>query len=214
MGTDEITETETRPTVAKLLLRRQNFGVALVVLGVAMIFLPTKSIFSGMSGGFYVAVLALSFVITISGIIAVFLELQKKDLQTDDTSKELRTDLNQALNQLSKNYDILRKQTIHGFTIAGIFMALGFLVILVGITGQYLSLQPNMQIITTASGIVVEFISGTALYLYRLNFRRLNQTSDNLLKTWKLLTAFDKANSLSEEKKNETIVDLIKKLAD
>lgn len=199
-----------RLSVFSLLVRKQNFGIILVFAGIMTITLPRK-VNSGNSTLDMVVTLT-PVMLVISGILAIFLEMQRKDLKVYNASATLESDINQAISQLSKNYDILRKQTIHGFTISGIFMSLGLIIILVGITGEFFKLEGNTKIIATASGIAVEFISGTALLLYRLNFKRLNETSDKLLSTWKLLTAFEKAGQLTPERKDEVHIDLIKKL--
>jgi hypothetical protein len=60
----------------------------------------------------------------------------------------------------------------------------------------------------------VEAVSGLGLYLFKETFKRLNSTSDRLHEMWKILAAFQKAETLSEEKKSEVIVSLISKLVE
>jgi len=59
------------------------------------------------------------------------------------------------------------------------------------------------------AGIVTEFISGTAIFIYRDNFARLNKTSDRLDESWRVLTAYKLTEELPEDKKSEATLNLI-----
>ena len=95
---------------------------------------------------------------------------------------------------------------------AGTFMALGLLVILSGSLGELFGLTKEGSNLTTIAGIIMEFISGTSLLIYRINFKRLNETSDKLEGTWRILTAHRLTDSLPEEKKTEATMQLINAL--
>ncbi|HEV7333925.1 MAG TPA: hypothetical protein VGN63_23020 [Flavisolibacter sp.] len=191
---------------------KASAGLSLILIGLVIIYLIRNSQIQNSTLDFILIISPT--VLIVAGIIFVFIDLQRDAISPSKSEEELESDLNKAVSQLSKNYDILRKQTIYGFTISGIFMTIGLVVILIGITGEFFNLEGNIQIITTASGVVIEFISGTALLLYRINFKRLNDTSDKLLSTWKLLTAFEKVNEISPNKKDEVLIRLIDKLTD
>jgi hypothetical protein len=91
-------------------------------------------------------------------------------------------------------------------------MTIGLVVIAAGVFGGIFNFSDNLKFISTASGIIVEFISGTALLLYRVNYKRLNETSDKLLRTWIILTSFKKADEFEQPKKEELYTMLINKL--
>ena len=125
-----------------------------------------------------------------------------------------KPDFEHAVRQLSRNYDVLRRQATQGFVLAGTFMTLGILVILAGSVGEMFGFTKEGSDITTVAGVVVEVISGLGLYLFKQTSERLNITSDRLHDTWKILMAFSKAEALPEEKKSEVIAALITKLVE
>jgi len=95
------------------------------------------------------------------------------------------------------------------------FMIIGILIIIIGAIGSSIGLKDNNQYnLAYISGIIVEFISGTALILYRLNFKQINETSTKLYQTWKYLAAFKKTETLGGDKKNDTIINLIYKFVE
>lgn len=154
--------------------------------------------------------IALSFLIVIGGL---FLAVATNRL---DEVKGIfcgESDLHHAVSQLSRNYEVLRKQANNGFILAGAFMALGIAVILIGAVGEMFGLTKEGSNLTTIAGVVVEAVSGLGLYLFKQTFNELNSTSEKLHQTWKILTAFDKIQGLPEDKKSEITVELIKKLA-
>jgi hypothetical protein len=88
-------------------------------------------------------------------------------------------------------------------------MALGLLVILSGSLGDLFGWTKEGSNLTTIAGIIMEFISGTALFIYSINFNRLNKTTDKLESTWCILTAYRLTDTLPEEKKAEATMKLI-----
>jgi hypothetical protein len=116
--------------------------------------------------------------------------------------------------QLSRNFDILRAQTNQGFLLSGIFMAIGLLIIIASLFAPSLGLKTEgVDNLGVLSGVVTEFISGSALLLYRINFSRLNQTSDRLDDAWRVLAAFNLTRELPEEKKADATMQLISSLS-
>ena len=84
-----------------------------------------------------------------------------------------------------------------------------WLVSLAGSAGQLFGFTAAGSNLTTVAGIIMEFISATSVLIYRLNFNRLNETSDRLDATWRVLTAYRLAESLPDEKKTEATLRLI-----
>jgi hypothetical protein len=123
------------------------------------------------------------------------------------------SDIEYAINQLSKNYDITRIQTTYGFTMSIGFILLGFLAIVVGATAERFGITKESGTVTTIAGVITDFISATALWIYRANFVRLNKTCDELNQTWKILAALrelDKQPRIAE--RNRLKEDLLRQL--
>jgi hypothetical protein len=121
-------------------------------------------------------------------------------------------DLENAIIQLNKNHELLRRQTTQGFLLACAFMSLGLLVILAGSVGDLFGLTQESNRLAIVAGILTEFISATGLAVYALNFRRLNLTHDRLHESWKILAAFKQAKDLPEDRRSEVLVSLVEAL--
>lgn len=154
------------------------------------------------------------FLVTIAGILLLFRNLGQTEDAVLEESYTDSSDIEHAVAQLRKNYDILRKQTTQGFMLAGTFMALGILVILAGSLGEMFGFTKTAGNLTTIAGVVVEAVSALGLYLFKETFKQLNSTSDRLYEMWKLLAAFRKAEELPEEKKAEVVIGLIDRLVE
>lgn len=193
-------------------LRLIKPGLLLVMLGFGTIYMlvtlggGAPTLLTYIAAGF-------GFIISISGVILLFKDLGRDSVSSMDLTIG-SSDIEQAVNQLGKNYDILRRQATQGFVLAGTFMALGILVILAGSVGEIFGFTKGASNLTTIAGVVVEVVSGLGLYLFKETFKRLNSTSDKLHDMWKILAAFKKAESLPEDKKSDVIVTLITKLVE
>ena len=155
------------------------------------------------------------FLITFAGIVLIFKDLSKVSYSTSELGGEIDpSDIAHAVRQLGKNYDILRRQATQGFILAGTFMALGILVILVGALGEMFGFTQSTSNFTIVAGVIVEVISGLGLYMFKQTFQRLNSTSDKLYEMWKILAAFTKAATLPEKQQAEVKVNLINRLVD
>ncbi len=158
---------------------------------------------------------AFSFLVALAGIILMFYEMRKKTLVLGSTSSVANaSDLEMAVTQLGKNYDILRQQATQGFILTAIFMALGVLVILTGAVGDMFGFKKETSNLTTMAGVIVEAVSGIGMYLFNRTFQQLNTTSDRLHELWKLLAAFKKAEALPENERGTVIVGLINRLVE
>ncbi len=185
--------------------------------GIVLVFLGFSLVYTRASAPYELLLVpgALAFLLTISGIVLMFTDHHYLTEGTWSSGAVIQTtdsaDLEQVITQLSQNYQVLRRQTIQGFILASIFMALGLLVILAGSVGQLFGLTTQGVNIISISGMLTEFISATALYLYNVNFRRINVISDNLLETWKVLSAFRRAEKLGD-KGTDVSIELIRLL--
>jgi len=205
-------DTEIKSTFGAL---KTSPGAILVGLGFATIyFLSALRLGDKEPSTIDYLAIGFGFMVAIAGIFLLFRDLGK---QTENVSLESSvgsSDIEHAVAQLGKNYDILRKQATQGFVLAGSFMAMGILVILAGSLGEMFGFTKTVGNLTTVAGVVIEAVSALGLYLFKETFKRLNATSDRLHEMWKLLAAFKKAESLPEDKKTDVIVGLINKLVE
>jgi hypothetical protein len=186
-------------------------GMVLVTLGFMILFFSAKVTADVPILATYGAI-AFAFIVTISGIVLLF----RSGVATQPSDASLAvagsSDVEETVRQLGKNYDILRRQAMQGFVLAGTFMALGILVILTGSLGDMFGFTKATSNLTTIAGIIIEAISGLGLYLFKETFRQLNATSDRLNDMWRILAAFKKTDDLPEEKKADVVITLINKL--
>lgn len=173
--------------------KKRKVGFALVILGLGLIYILLQSnrSFDFIS---YLSILA-AIILIFFGIVMAGTELQIENIEK---LPESSTEIEQAITQLNRNYNLLRDQTSNGFSIAVIFMFLGLIVILIGSLSVMFGYTSKSDNLTLIAGIILEFISGASLVIYDKNFKRLNLISDNLNETWKILAAFKKAETLTD----------------
>ncbi len=148
-------------------------GVGLVALGFITIYFVVgfrsdaePTVITYLAVGF-------GFLVTLAGIALLFRDLGRSDSVESELSLSIgSSDIEHAVNQLGKNYDILRRQATQGFVLAGTFMALGILVILAGSLGEMFGFTKSASNLTTVAGVIVEVISGLGLYLFKETFKR------------------------------------------
>lgn len=205
------------PMQSGLSIVKRSPGLTLVLIGFMAIYaIATFSSFRETSLGLAYLVFGFAFFVALAGISLMFRELRVGNsvVGNREVSVAESSDLEMAVSQLGKNYDILRQQATQGFILAAIFMALGVLVILTGAVGDMFGFKKEASNLTTISGIVVEAISGIGMYLFNRTFQQLNVTSDRLHDLWKLLAAFKRAEALPEGPRTEVITGLINKLVE
>ncbi|PKM75833.1 MAG: hypothetical protein CVU90_15665 [Firmicutes bacterium HGW-Firmicutes-15] len=113
--------------------------------------------------------------------------------------------------ELNKNYNVLRRQTQLGFVFSIITMLIGLLVIIYGV-GNAFYYNKNIDNLSAISGIIMEFVSGTSFFIYKINFNRLNSISNELFKMWKVIIALNKINDFEGQDKTEMTKKLIENL--
>ena len=181
-------------------------GTSLVSSGTALFLLA--GLFRSEPIAFYLLI-ATAVGMIIAGIAMMVYGSQER---SDTLAAPSTGDLEHAIAQLNKNYELLRRQTNQGFLLASVFMSLGLLVILTGSVGDLFGLTQETNRLAIVAGILTEFISVTGLAIYRLNFQRLNLTHDRLHETWKILAAFKQAKELPEDRRGEVLEFLVEAL--
>jgi hypothetical protein len=198
--------------LSNTLMRRQAWPPFLIGIGAFAFFSIIMKDTQNPTTMHYVAT-GIAVLLIVTGIIMMFYQLRADETVIESGAlPEGTAQPEYAVVQLSKNYEILRRQTTQGFIMSGVFMALGFLVILAGSAGALFGLTNQGSQLTTVAGMIMEFISGTSLLIYRINFKRLNETTDKLDSTWNILTAYRLTDGLPEDKKAEATMQLIESL--
>ena len=149
-------------------------------------------------------------IVTLAGVILMFRQIGANDAVSITGMEDGQEDATYVVRQLSRNFEVLRAQTNQGFLLSGIFMSIGLLVIVVSLFAPTFGIKTTgVDSFGVMAGVVTEFISATALLLYKLNFTRLNETSDRLDNSWRVLAAFKLTHELPEDKKAEATLQLI-----
>jgi hypothetical protein len=191
----------------KILSREELWGPFLVGCGLAIFYIA--SLRNDETGPTRTVVLAGGVFLLVAGVLLMFRQMSPSTRSRESLSDHGGADADYVVRQLSRNYEILRAQTNQGFLLSGLFMGVGLLVIIASVFSKSLGISISNNSLGTIAGIITEFISGSALLLYRLNFKRLNETSDNLNAAWRVLAAFKLTRELPEGEKAKATMHLI-----
>ena len=191
-------------------MRGTSIGFLLVIVGIAVLYFGNRGTGQQLAILDYGALFLGGF-LTLAGVFFMFRELSfGSAVVVASSSRDAPEDADYVVHQLSRNFEILRAQTNQGFLLSGVFMAVGLVIITASLFAPTLNIQTQgVDRLGVLAGVVTEFISGTALLLYRLNFTRLNETSDRLDDAWRVLAAFKLTGELPDDKKAEATIQLI-----
>ncbi len=174
-----------------------------------------------------------SFVITVIGIslacciifIAywnIIIEMQKtkyKRLQVEEEittiPNELELDIDKNLIKLSykyldQYYLQTREHAQKGFIVTITISIAGAIIIAIGLIAMFFG-NTSPAYITTASGVIVEFISAIYFYLYNRTIQGMNSYHKKLVLSQNIALALKLSNSL-EENKDRAKLDIINEL--
>ena len=191
-------------------LQREGFwGPFLVLSGMFLLYVASGR--SGLEPRFSdYALFAAGGIVTLAGVVLMFRQIGANYAVSNSGFEDGQEDATYVVRQLSRNFEVLRAQTNQGFMLSGIFMSIGLLVIVVSLFAPTFGFKTQgVDSFGVMAGVVTEFISATALLLYKLNFSRLNETSDRLDNAWRVLAAFKLTHELPEDKKAEATLQLI-----
>lgn len=115
------------------------------------------------------------------------------------------------LNQVTEYYTINKSQASKSFSVGVLAISLGFIVICTGIILCMINkTQINIVFITSASGIILEFIGLAYFYMYNKSIKQLNYFYNELMNTQDIMLATKLCESIDAEKKDvikEKIID-------
>ncbi len=187
---------------------RNAAGPLMMMFGLILLLLTRTS-----SGPLQNAILVFAGVLIVGGMIVTYVAVVRRSTVSIARLPSAADDLGLAVEQLSRNYEWIRSQTMYTFYLSTIFMALGILVILFGSVRVILGLAESTDALTIVAGVISEFISGSALLLYRSGSQRLDEISQKLHQTWRILVAYRLAKELPEPDQKDAILPLIIALA-
>lgn len=118
------------------------------------------------------------------------------------------------LREIHENYDILRGHTKLGFWFAILFMGLGLVVILTGAFAGLFGWTFASNDLAATSGIVLEAVAGTAIWIYWTNSKKLSQASAQIDSILRILIAFREIEQLPDYERSKERIKLIAKLTE
>jgi hypothetical protein len=151
--------------------------------------------------------------LVLGSALVVWQNQQEYYLRHKDAVLMNTDDLSLAVEQLARNFELSRSQTNFAFFLTAFFMGMGLAVFMAGAFRSVLGFSDTTKTLTTIVGIFSEFLSGSALLLYRSNFNRLNETSVRLYDTWKIFAAYKLTQDLGEGDRGAATLALISVLA-
>lgn len=108
--------------------------------------------------------------------------------------------VNINVDNLSDYYTLVKVHTNKSFTLCCMSSISGFILIVLGLVAIYLNKDlENISYVVTASGIIVEVISGLFFYLYNKTVRQLKDYHDSLLNVQNILLSFKLIESTSND---------------
>lgn len=153
---------------------REGFWGPLLVLAGLLVFYFASIRIGGEIRSIDYLIVGGGIFLAFAGVLLMFRQLaaSSKMVEVESPNGE---DASYVGRQLSRNFEVLHAQTNQGFFLSGVFMAVGLLILVGSLFAPSLGLTTEgVSGLGILAGIVSEFISGTALVLYRLNFARLN----------------------------------------
>jgi Co/Zn/Cd efflux system component len=115
------------------------------------------------------------------------------------------------INNLAIYYGLIKNHTQKSFFASIISGAIGFCLLIVGIIVGYQN-QSSLAFISSASGIITEFIAAIFFYLYSKTVRELKEYHRSLLDVQNILLSFYLVKDLQGEEKVQVLCQMINSL--
>ncbi|NDO52107.1 hypothetical protein FMM75_22995 [Lachnospiraceae bacterium MD335] len=147
---------------------------------------------------------------------------EKSEEQSNDTinSKELLSG-SDILAEMLKNhieiqeyFQISKNQSKFSFYFSICSSVVGIIVVIIAASGIIIFKSLGISIIAAASGAITEIISGIVLWIHNKSALQLNYYYDSLHENEKFLSALNIADKLSEEKREDMYIEIIRKQID
>lgn len=113
--------------------------------------------------------------------------------------------------EITEYFKISKTQAKSSFWFSVISCIVGLLALVVGIYGIVILKDASISVISLISGAISELISGTVFWVHNKSALQLNHYYDALHENEKFLSAVNIADKLSDEKREEVLVEIIHK---
>ena len=149
-------------------------------------------------------------------------KIEKTEKESDDTknSEELLNG-SDILAEMLKNhieikeyFRISKNQSRFSFYFSIVSSVAGIIVVIIAAAGIVIFENLGISIIAAVSGAITEVISGIVLWIHNKSALQLNYYYDSLHENEKFLSAVNIADKLSEEKKEDMYIEIIRKQID
>lgn len=116
--------------------------------------------------------------------------------------------------EIKEYFKISKNQSKLSFCFSIISSVVGIIVVIIAASGIIVFKNVEISIIAAASGAITEIISGVVLWIHNKSALQLNYYYDSLHENEKFLSAVNIADKLSEEKKEDMYIEIIRKQID
>ena len=115
---------------------------------------------------------------------------------------QTKNDASELLSNLKENYEVYKKWVKTGFIVSIVMVILGFVIIIIGIIKGYFNNTGNSIDLSLIASIILEFIGGTAIVIFRMGIKKLNETSEKILKVNLIFIELDQIDNLPQYEQN------------
>lgn len=131
-----------------------------------------------------------------------------------NSTKHFDTLVSINIKNLDEYYNLVKKSNKNSFNVSLGMTIIGILFIMIGLAYSYFNPQvQQISYIISASGVVIEIVSGLLFYLYNRSVIQLKEYHDSLINVQNVLLSFKLIDDLkSEEKKSEIMRQMIEYL--
>ena len=116
--------------------------------------------------------------------------------------------------EIKEYFKISKDQSKFSFYFSIVSSVVGIIVVIIAASGMVIFKNSGISIIAAVSGAITEIISGIVLWIHNKSALQLNYYYDSLHENEKFLSAVNIADKLSEEKKEDMYIEIIRKQID
>lgn len=116
--------------------------------------------------------------------------------------------------EIQEYFQISKNQSKFSFYFSISSSVVGIIVVIIAASGMVIFKNLGISIIAAVSGAITEIISGIVLWIHNKSALQLNYYYDSLHENEKFLSAVNIADKLSEEKKEDMYIEIIRKQID
>lgn len=139
------------------------------------------------------------------------IEEEIDNISSDDEEDLLKNSLQMSYKYLDQYYLQTREQAQKGFFVTITVSICGAIIIGIGIIAMFVG-KGNAAYITTASGVITEFIAAVFFYLYNKTIQSMGTYHNKLVLSQNIAFALKISDSLSDDIKNESKKNIIEEL--